>query len=149
MSIVDQQEQILRTERKISASPVCRPQQVNGIRRLLYIAAALLFLTLGVLGIVLPVVPTTPFLLLMSYFLVRSWPSLNDRVVDVPIVGRPLRDWREKQGVERPTKTLAYVMVSPVVTITLFAPDLSAFLKSITVLLALSGSYVVWKLPTV
>ena len=71
-----------------------QPEQVRGIRRVVYITIAILFLGLGLVGVLLPGLPTTPFLLLMSYFLIRSSPWLHERVIQLPVVGGPIRDWR-------------------------------------------------------
>lgn len=127
---------------------IVRPEQVAGLHRVIYILIAFVLLLLGLLGVLLPGVPTTPFLLLMSYFLVRSWPSLYDRLLDWPLVGRPLRDWRENRGVARRTKIIAYAMVCLVITVTMFSPDLSIIMKLSTTMLAILGMAVVWKLPS-
>ena len=41
----------------------------SGSRRLLYLLLAALFFALGLIGIFLPLLPTTPLMLLTSYFL--------------------------------------------------------------------------------
>ena len=121
---------------------------VRGIQRVVFIILALLFLALGLVGVVLPVLPTTPFLLLMSYFLIRSSPWLYRRVVGLPLVGGPIRDWREHRGVRRHVKCLAYTMVFAVVVVSLWTSTGLA-VKLATISLAAVGQAVIWRLPVI
>ncbi|MGD6958858.1 DUF454 family protein [Rossellomorea aquimaris] len=45
---------------------------IKKIKKMIYILLGLLFLGLGIVGIVLPLIPTTPLLLLASFFFVRG-----------------------------------------------------------------------------
>jgi len=125
------------------------PVQVRGLRRVVYVVLAFLFLGLGLLGVVLPGLPTTPFLLLTSYFLLRSSPRLHDRVVQMPVVGRPLRDWEENRGIRFRVKLFATVMIAAVVALSLFSQDLNTPTKTVIVFLAATGMTVIWRLPTI
>lgn len=104
---------------------------------------------LGLLGIALPLLPTTPFLLLMSYCLLRVSPKLHRRVAGWPVVGRHLRAWEQQRGVTRGTKRSAYITVAVVVGLTLlFNPF--GWLGGLTLgSLAMVGIYVVYRLPTI
>lgn len=84
---------------------------VTGPQRLLYLTLAAFFFVLGFLGAVLPILPTTPFLLLTSYFLVRSFPALNYKLLQAPLVGQILRDWQVLRGVRPHVKAQAAVVV--------------------------------------
>jgi uncharacterized membrane protein YbaN (DUF454 family) len=124
-------------------------EQVRGIRRALYIVLAAICLGLGLLGAALPGLPTTPFLLLMSYLLVRAWPWLHGQVLRLPVVGNTLRDWDERRGVRRGVKILAATWVVVAVGLVILATGLTTILNLLIAGLALVGLCVIWRLPTV
>ena len=125
------------------------PPTVGGIRRVVYIALAALFFNLGMIGILLPGLPTTPFLLLMSYFLIRSSPWLHRHVVRLPLVGTLIREWREKRGVRVQVKVVACLMVLVVVAASLASEGVGTSLKIAIIPLAACGIWVVLRLPSI
>lgn len=70
------------------------------------------FVAVGVIGAFLPVLPTTPFLLLAVACFARSSPKLEAWLLDHPRFGPSLRDWREKGAIPRKAKIAAVVMMS-------------------------------------
>lgn len=120
---------------------------VHGVRRVIYWIGAGLFFTLAMIGVVLPGIPTTPFLLLMCYFLVRVSPSLHAKAMAWPVLGGPLRDWRDQGGVRSQVKLLACGMVFVLVGSTLIWTSLSLALKTVIFCAAIYGISVVIRLP--
>ena len=72
-----------------------------------WLAAGMMFLGLGLLGVVLPVLPTTPFLLVAAGCFARSSPRLHGWLLAHPLLGPPVRNWEENGAVSRPAKRLA------------------------------------------
>ena len=64
----------------------------------------LLSLTIGVLAIVIPGLPTTPFLLMAAALFMRSSDRLYQKVMANRIVGPYIREFRENKGMTRRTK---------------------------------------------
>ncbi len=86
-----------------------------------YRALALLCLALGALGIFLPVLPTTPFILLAAWAAARSSPRLLAWLESHPLFGKMLRDWRQGGVVSRKAKWSAtLVMASSALIILVF-----------------------------
>lgn len=125
------------------------PKHVSGVLQLIYYPLAFVFFLFGVLGVILPGIPATPFFLLMSYFLIRVSPKLHARAMRVPMIGKPLRDWEEKGGVRLGVKFLAYAMVFLFVGYSLIFSNFSLAIRISIGALALVGLGVVYKLPTV
>jgi uncharacterized membrane protein YbaN (DUF454 family) len=75
--------------------------------RPLYLTAGLTFVSLGAVGAILPILPTVPFLLLAAFCFARSNPAWEQRLLDHPHYGPPLRNWRERRAIARPAKLAA------------------------------------------
>ena len=75
--------------------PADRPPG-NRLGRGLWLAAGLLLAALGLIGAVVPLLPTTIFLILAAGCFARSSPALEARLLDDPRVGPAIRAWRER-----------------------------------------------------
>ncbi|MBD0413614.1 YbaN family protein [Oryzicola mucosus] len=77
------------------------------LRRSGYLVLGFLMLALGVIGAVLPVMPTTIFLILAAWFFGRSSPRLEAWLLNHRRFGPSLRAWREEGAIPRRAKLLA------------------------------------------
>ena len=122
---------------------------VSGVRRVCYVTLGGFFVVLGGRGVVLPVLPTTPFLLLASFFFVRSSPALDQRMLRSRWFGPLLRDWRQRRGVRRHVKIKAAAMILLVASTTLIFARLTLPLAAFFVGLIGVGLIVVLRLPAI
>jgi len=83
----------------------------RSLLRFLLVAAGSLSLALGVIGIFLPVLPTTPFLLLSAFFYLRGSERLHHWLLHHRILGRPLREYLHYRAVRRRNKVGALVLL--------------------------------------
>ena len=107
----------------------------TGPRRWLLLALGLAFVALGTLGAFLPVLPTTPFLLVASACLARSSTTFHERLLANRVFGPYLRQWRHDHTVPRDAKRKGYGLI--VVTFTLSIVVVEALWLRVT--LALLG----------
>ncbi len=61
----------------------------------------------GIAGVVLPLVPTTPFLLLAVYSFARSSPRLHTWLVTHPRFGPSILNWQQHGAISRRNKLMA------------------------------------------
>jgi uncharacterized protein len=80
--------------------------------RLFYLGLGWLSVALGIVGIVIPILPTTPFLLVAVWAFSKSSPELAEKLRNHPKAGPFIRAWQD-HGVIPPTgKALAVTMMS-------------------------------------
>ncbi|WP_457446238.1 YbaN family protein [Roseateles sp. P5_E4] len=84
----------------------------RALARLLWRALAVLSLVLAMIGVVLPVLPTVPFLLLAAWAAGKGWPALETWLLNHAHFGPGIRRWRERGAVPRRAKWLAVVMMA-------------------------------------
>lgn len=75
-------------------------------KKLLFILG-FLSLILGVVGVVLPILPTTPFLLLSAYCFSRSSEKFHKFILENKVFGQYIRDYNEKKGITLKNKIIA------------------------------------------
>ncbi len=140
-------------ENSYESSPDCVDESpappVTGARKVLYLTLAGVFFVLGAAGVILPGLPTTPFLLLTSYFLLRASPELNERLLKSRMFGPILTDWQKRGGVRRHIKVKAIAVVVIVVGLMLWLSPLTFVWKLVVLGVALVGLAVVIRLPEV
>ncbi len=83
----------------------------TGLLRWCLLLLGLLFTALGAVGVFLPVLPTTPFMLLAAACFVRSSPALNQRLVENRLFGTYISQWQREKTVPRDAKRKAYGLV--------------------------------------
>ena len=91
------------------------PERVLWRRRVImavWRVVALLCLGLGLLGVVLPVMPTVPFLIASAWAASQGWPEFEAWLVGHRVFGPPILQWRERRAVPRRAKWLSSVMMA-------------------------------------
>ncbi|MFN3809206.1 MAG: YbaN family protein [Roseateles asaccharophilus] len=80
--------------------------------RLCWLLGGFASLALGVLGIFLPLLPTTPFVLLAAFCFSRGSARYEAWLLNHPRLGPVVRDWRATRAVPLRAKQLATVMMT-------------------------------------
>ncbi|MDK1024436.1 MAG: YbaN family protein [Gammaproteobacteria bacterium] len=93
--------------------------------RLIYLSVGWVCTALGIIGAFLPVMPTTPFLLVAVWAFSRSSPRLKKWLYHHPRYGETIRDWFEHGAIDNRIKIFA------IVTMSLSAPIVYAFTQNL------------------
>ena len=77
----------------------------------IYIATGSLFLALGVIGIFLPVLPTTPFLLLAAALFFKGSPRIYNWLLEHKYLGPYIRSFREERAIPLRAKIISVALL--------------------------------------
>lgn len=101
----------------------------TGFRILAYLSIAL-----AAIGVVLPLLPTTPFVLLAAFFASKGSPAFASWLEGHPSFGPAIRNWRQKRVIPVTAKILACSMM-------LLSWGLMFFMGASGIVLAISGVF--------
>jgi uncharacterized membrane protein YbaN (DUF454 family) len=87
--------------------------------RLLWLLAGLTFLAIGAVGVILPLLPTTPFLLLAAYCFTRSSPRMHRWLHGHATFGPLISNWNQYGSIDRRSKRIALIVILLTPTVTL------------------------------
>lgn len=83
----------------------------NNILKVLLIIAGSLSVVLGVIGIFLPVLPTTPFLLLAAALFARSSEKFYNKITTNRWFGKYIKDYNDGKGIKLQVKISAITIL--------------------------------------
>lgn len=108
----------------------------KGIPRLVLYFLAVFFLALGVVGVFVPGLPTTVFILMSAWAAARSSPRLHQWLRRHPLFGSMLRNWEDGGFVSRKAKRAAALtmLVSVFIMLVLHMPLWVTALASVCML---------------
>lgn len=114
----------------------------------LFMVFGFLSLGLGVVGAVLPGIPTTAPILLAAYFFSRSSERFDSWLLNHKVFGPLVRDWRAGLGFSARAKTISLVAIAITFTITVVWAVEHIGVRIGLILLAIAISTYILRLPT-
>lgn len=114
--------------------------------RSLYLAAGFAALALAVAGALLPILPTTPFLLLAAACFARSSKRFHDKLLANRIAGPIIREWTAHRSIRRDVKRWVYVLMAlSFGSSILVMPTL--WLQVMLAVLGIVLTFFIWRIP--
>lgn len=102
--------------------------------KLLLITVGCLSLALGVLGLLLPLLPTVPFVLLAAFCFAKSSERFHRKLMSNRVFGPMIHDWQTSRSVPRKSKYIAIVSIVASGAFSIYLID-SLFMQLVVVLL--------------
>jgi uncharacterized membrane protein YbaN (DUF454 family) len=116
--------------------------------RCLFWLAGSVSLALGLVGVVLPGLPTTPFVLLAAACYAKASPRLHGWLLNHRFMGPMVRDWEQHRSLTRRTKTVAQVSMVAMVGLSAWGLRGQPIVLAIVLVAAAIGVLVVARIPT-
>ena len=110
------------------------------MKRPLFIILGTLFLGIGIIGIFVPVLPTTPFLLLATFFYTRSSERFNNWLLNNRVLGAYIRHYIDGRGISLRVKLFSLVLLWVTISFTVAFAINELAVKIILVLVAIGVS---------
>ena len=104
---------------------------------------------MGTVGVFVPLLPTTPFLLLAAAAFIRSSPRLYDWLIHHRLFGRLIRDYREFHGMSRRHKAVTLVLLWGVIGYSVAAVAEAWWLRGLLLVIATGVTWHILALATV
>lgn len=112
--------------------------------RVFYSILGWVMIVLGLIGVVLPIMPTVPFLLVASWCFARSSPRFHYWLHNHRIFGLPIKQWEEKRIISPFIKTFAVVsMIGGFLLFLIIVHPALWFALSAAILLLMIAIYIV------
>lgn len=113
------------------------------LRPILFVCGWICFV-LGVIGAFLPIIPTTPFLLLAGVCFSRSSPRFHAWLLAMPVFGAAMEDWRIRRVIRVRAKLMCSTMLLASLGVIWLRPTPAIYVKVPATLIILGvGTFVV------
>jgi uncharacterized membrane protein YbaN (DUF454 family) len=118
------------------------------LKRVLFLLLGVSSLVLGVIGIVVPLLPTVPFILLAAFCFARSSPALHNWLMSHPWFSDALNQWQQQRAIRKGLKRrgLFFTALSFCISI-LLVPLL--WLKLMLLVMACGLLLFLWRIPEI
>lgn len=118
------------------------------IKKFIYILLGSLFFILSFIGVILPVIPTTPFLILSFYFYINSSEKLHKKMINSEVYKKYAKDFIENKHMTLKRKIVLLIFASTMLLFPLII--LNYWLKIIIILIYLYlYYYFIFKIKTI
>jgi len=118
------------------------------LKKYIYITLGFFFVGLGVLGIFVPLLPTTVFLLIAAYLFAKSSDKYYNWLITSKYFGKFIRDYREGKGVPLKVKTISLTALWVTILFSVFFVVKVLWLKLLLIAIAIGVSWHLLSLKT-
>lgn len=116
----------------------------NSTIRGLFVLAGWISLGLGLIGAFLPILPTTPLVILAAYFFSKGSTRLHRWLVTRPYLGNMILEWERHRVIRMRAKIMSTVVIIPLFAYTLIYVQVHPAIKVVVVLIGAAVLTFIW-----
>ena len=123
----------------------------NKLSRVFWFSLGVIFTGIGLIGIVVPGLPTTPLMILAAACFAKSSQRFYDWIINNRMFGEHVKNYREGNGIPKRSKPVilgtmwTFVLFAVFIAIPDSAPEIS---RNATVILAVIGTIFILRIPS-
>ena len=122
------------------------PQMQSKAKKILLKITGLAFVGLAIVGVILPILPTTPFLLVAAACFAKSSPHMQKKLLANKIFGPLINEWQQHRCIPRKAKRVA--LLTMIFSVVWSAYLLQNFMLTVLVFVLIIGPFIfIWRLP--
>lgn len=133
--------------RRASASGKIQSQFFVRVRQLVYGTLAGGAFVMSWIGLIVPGIPTVPFVILTAYFAAKSSPAFHRKLREGRVFGPMIRDWETYHAVRPEVRRNGVILTLVIVGITLLVSPPSPALYALVGFMAAFSLFVIWQIP--
>jgi len=104
----------------VSSEQNVQVKSISPLTKYLYLASGFILVIIGVVGIFLPILPTTIFLILASACFIRSSPKANEWLRNHKILGMYIKNYQDKSGLTLKSKIINIILLWLMISVSAF-----------------------------
>ena len=121
---------------------------MSKLKKIMFLVVGLIAITLGVIGVFLPLLPTTPLFLLTSFCLLKSSDRLNEKFMQTKLYEKYVKSFKEQGGMTLKAKLCLVIPVSLLLLFMFITID-SPIMRGVIVVMWLLKVIVFTKMKTI
>lgn len=115
-------------------------KSISPVIKYFYLISGFLLVAIGVIGIFLPLLPTTIFLILASVCFVKSSPRANEWLRNHKVLGAYIKNYQDKSGLTITSKIFNLILLWGMITVSAFLFTDELYIKLLLFAIAIGVS---------
>ena len=121
----------------MNEEPLEKRNTLSKGKRIIFISLGFFFIVLGALGVFLPILPTTPFILISAALFVRSSDKFYRWLLSNRIFGKYIKNYRQGKGIPLRIKVFAITLLWVTISLSAFLAVKIIYVRIILLLIAI------------
>ena len=119
---------------------------IKFLQKNIFVILGWLFTLLGIIGVILPLLPTTPFLIVALVFFSKSSPRFYQMLLNNPWVGPTLKQWEATKTLSRKIKYKAMLLIVVTFSVSIAILHTDRLVQMLLVILCIVLLAFIWRI---